>query len=107
MMLTFKDNVALFKRRLGMYVMNGTYSEVCALIDGLDLASGQEVMTGFRNWMLARGVARPELSWWFLVLGVLYPGGQVPNVIQFSEAENGVAIATLFELLDDYLRECP
>jgi hypothetical protein len=102
---TFQNHVTLLKRRVGMYVMGGTYGEVCAFIDGLDLGSGQEIMMDFRTWLIARGTARPELSWWFLVLSELYPGDQVPNVETFSRSDSDAAIARLFELLETFLNE--
>jgi hypothetical protein len=101
----FSEQYAIFKSRPGMYLMSGTYGEVCAFIDGMDLCSGEQVMGSFRLWMIDRGVIRPELSWWLLILGELYPGNRPPNPKLFSTAENGLAISKLFELLDTYLSQ--
>ncbi|MEV5573864.1 hypothetical protein AB0L06_27815 [Spirillospora sp. NPDC052269] len=86
-----------------MYLMNRTYGEVCAFMDGMDLCSGEQVMAGFRAWMIERGTTRPELSWWFLILADLYPGDRPPAPKFFSAEENLLAISRLFELLDAYL----
>jgi len=98
-MRKFDQSYAILKSRLGMYLMSSTYGEVCAFIDGVDLCSGEQVMTGFRAWMIDRGADRPEFSWWILALH----GGRPPNPKNFSDSENAMAISRLFNLLDDYL----
>lgn len=60
-METFVAQLAIFRRRLGMYLMSGTYGEVCAFIDGMDMYSGRQIMVQFREWLIGRG--RLAHSW--------------------------------------------
>ncbi|WP_124291336.1 hypothetical protein [Streptomyces sp. ADI91-18] len=100
-MRSFEQSYVMFKSRIRMYLMSSTYGEVCAFIDGVDLCSGEQVMIGFRAWMIDRGTDRPELSWWLLALD----GDQPQNPKLFSGSENAMAISRLFNLLDVYLSQ--
>ncbi|MFI6596886.1 hypothetical protein ACIBHX_11565 [Nonomuraea sp. NPDC050536] len=88
-----------------MYLLTGTYGEVCAFIDGMDHASGHNLMDEFRSWLIARGVTRPELAWWLLVLNDLFPGESGIDPKRFTKEENEAAIAELFALLESFLEQ--
>lgn len=104
-MNNFMEAYLLLKRRPGMYLMSGRYGELCAFLDGMDLCSGEQIMAGFRAWMINRGVIRPELSWWLLALEGMYSGDKPPNPKFFSEEDDRRAVAKLFDILDAYLSQ--
>jgi hypothetical protein len=100
----FAEQLSLFRRAPGMYILNVTYPEVCAFVSGFDLGTGGQVMHGFRGWLVSRGTPRPELAWPSLVLGEIYPPEALPNLRELTDVENQEAVQRLFELLFEYLQ---
>ncbi|MFF9406872.1 hypothetical protein ACF1B0_15315 [Streptomyces anandii] len=94
----------ILERRVGMYTISRSFSEVCAFLDGFDMSSGTGTMQGFRAWLAERRTGSGELTWWGLVLCEVDPALRVPDVRSFSPERNQEAVAVLFSLLRDYLR---
>jgi hypothetical protein len=100
----FVDKLSLFRRAPGMYILNTTYTEVCAFVSGFDLGVDENVLHGFREWLVSRGAERPELAWPSLVLGEIYQPESLPNPRKLTDSENEEAIQRLFDLLFEYLK---
>ncbi|MGW2696623.1 hypothetical protein [Streptomyces sp. NPDC001296] len=103
-MVKLQDVLDTLERRVGMYTMTQSFSEVCAFLDGFDMCSGTATMNGFRAWLGRREKGPRELTWWGLVLCEIDPTLPVSDVRSFSPAQNEEAIAALFSLLREYFR---
>jgi hypothetical protein len=99
----FPEKLKYFRAHCGMYVMSGSYGEVCAFIDGMDFGSGGGNLSGFHSWLVARGVGRPELSWWLLALRDGNSVEQITNPAVFTRVQNSRAIEAMFDLLGEYV----
>jgi hypothetical protein len=99
---SLRSTMHSFGQRLGMWTLGSTFAEACALIQGFDAASNEGLLDGFRDWLLEREGARPELAWPGLVVAVALPGERVVYTA-FTPEQDRVATAALFALLDEFL----
>ncbi|MEV7389828.1 MULTISPECIES: hypothetical protein [unclassified Streptomyces] len=102
--IKLREMLDTLERRVGMYTMSQSFSEVCAFLDGFDMCSDTATMNGFRTWLGRRGKGPKELTWWGLVLCEVDPTLKVSDVRSFSPERHQEAVAALFSLLRDYLR---
>jgi|JI10StandDraft_1071094.scaffolds.fasta_scaffold09987_12 hypothetical protein len=56
-----------------MYVQDATFSSVCALIEGYDMATNRHALLGFWEWLTVRDGQWTNLPWWSLVRRHVYP----------------------------------
>ncbi|MFC8827584.1 hypothetical protein ACFT9I_19840 [Streptomyces sp. NPDC057137] len=102
-MRQIEEVIEIIDGRMGMYTMSRTFGEVCSFLDGFDACSELQRLQAFRSWLTLRGKGSPELTWWGLVLAEVGDGFRVADAKLFSESENELAIARLFDLLSEFL----
>ena len=102
MSLSLNEFLPEFKKHLGIYVIQCTYYGACEFLMGYEAGSGQFVLREFHSWLLLRRRGRPELYWTHLVLCEIYKDGQLPNIRDLDDEENGKAIDVLLSLLDEF-----
>jgi hypothetical protein len=99
---SLRDFLPKVRKHLGIYVMYGSYLELCNFLVGYDEGSGDRVLKKFHEWLVARGKGRPELYWPFLVLCEIYPDGALPRIRELTEEQDEILIDKLFCLLDEF-----
>jgi len=85
----------------GMYVQGKRYEDVCAFIDGYDMALRGGTLKGFAELLLSEGSEHLNHSWWAILRRQLFP--DKPFESPLSESESEEAILALASALKRYL----
>ncbi|MBI2920683.1 MAG: hypothetical protein HYY18_06315 [Planctomycetes bacterium] len=88
----------------GMYLMNSTFGEAVAFVDGFDIARKGRPLKGFKEWLVSRLGYGTNLHWAGLVLSLTYPDEPDPKLAasKSRQAQNK-ALDSLFSLVDEFL----
>lgn len=98
-----REFVHELRARLSLFVIYTSFTTTCAYIDGYRRGScDDDWILDFRDWMVARGKARPELYWPWLVLCELYPENALPNARHFTPEQDEAALGVLFDMLEEF-----
>jgi hypothetical protein len=91
------------RQRPAMYqLVDGSFDSVVTYVQGLDASTSWGMLTGFYEFLLLHLGEQSNLAWSGLVEWLAFPNG-VPR--PRTAAEEAVATATLFDLLDEFLAE--
>jgi excisionase family DNA binding protein len=102
-MANFRDLFQSVRRRPGMYLLRpDSFDDLVSYVNGVDAGSSGALLAGFYEFLLLRLGEQDNLAWPGLVERIAFPGG-VPR--PRSTADEGVAVAALFDLLDEFLAE--
>lgn len=101
---TTRETLGLFRRRIRQYTLNGTFTEACALVIGLDAGARVPFLQGFDAWLKRRTNQDKSLAFMEVVLREAGIRDKVARS-DLTSAENENAVGTLFDLLDSYLAE--
>jgi hypothetical protein len=88
--------------RPGMWLVRDDFACVVAFVDGCNEANARTLLTGFREWLVTRAGRGDNLVWWSLVAHLTEPVGS-KNTSTMDADLDARAVATLFELLDEFL----
>jgi hypothetical protein len=88
-----------------MYLRKVDFDVVVAYIDGLDAASHNCLLLGFREWLIPRLDDGSNLIWSEIVLYLAFPGVADPRAQLQEEDDHTKAIESLFGHLDAYWSE--
>jgi hypothetical protein len=94
--------------RPGMYLQGGDrYDVVTAFILGCDMGNSGGLLRGFEEWLLQRRGGPRNVHWSGLVVSIAFSeDDKEPPLIQnFDADQHRRAVATLWELGDQFLRE--
>lgn len=92
------------RRRPGLYGLDGSYTQFCVFIDGVDYGNDRGLLTGFRELLVPRAGKGDNLAWRALVLHLAFPGQAQPSRQPSESPEtNQLAVDMLFALLDEFL----
>jgi hypothetical protein len=83
-------------------LVDGSFDSVVTYVQGLDASTSWGMLTGFYEFLLLHLGEQSNLAWSGLVEWLAFPNG-VPR--PRTAAEEAVATATLFDLLDEFLAE--
>lgn len=87
----------------GMHVrLQDDFDSVASFIAGYHLASGGEALRGFPEWLTLRAQCPPNWAWEAIVLSLAWPGAEMGDVLSADQSK--VALATLFDLLDEFIK---
>jgi hypothetical protein len=90
--------------RPGMWGLDGSFGQFCALITGIDAGNDWLWLTGFREWLVVRADTGNNLTWPGLVLRLAFPDVDAGRRELLAEPDNNKrAVDTLFTLLDTFL----
>ncbi|SMD25207.1 hypothetical protein [Lentzea albidocapillata] len=100
------DYLEIFKMardRPRMLGLDGSFVAAAAFVNGCDAGNSWRLLDGFREW-LATGLGDgANLSWQALVVRHSLSGGSPNSPAELvGEGENSVAVARLFELLEEF-----
>lgn len=100
------DYVEIFRMardRPGMLGLDGSFVAAAAFVNGCDAGNSWRLLDGFGEW-LATGLGDgANLSWQALVVRRSLLGGSPNSPAELvGEQENSVAVARLFELLEEF-----
>jgi len=90
-----------------MFVMDGTFYNFTAFVRGCEAGNDWQLLTGFREWLVARADGGDNLIWEALVLRLAFPDrshGPSREELTTDSTLNGTAVETLFGLLDEFLQ---
>jgi hypothetical protein len=92
------------RRRPGMYVGPGRYSEVVAFVLGYDAARSGGVLYGFREWLITRLGFASNLAWPGLVQRLAFADRpELQSESELKDADNRTAIDALFGLIEEFV----
>ena len=95
----------ILRNRRGMFLMEGTYGEACALIVGYDVATSGGFLDGFGEWLAVIADRESHLTWWLHALAITHGVDDARKVVLVSAAEHHRAIIGLADLLERFRRE--
>jgi hypothetical protein len=91
------------ERTLGMWTLQRTFPEVCALVTGVTRADFPDFGSTFHDWLFERTDSdRQELAWPSLVSLNVVPG-QATAWREASDQEHEALNAAFFKFLDEFL----
>lgn len=97
----YRDLLASVRQRPHMHGLDGSYATVTAFVLGCDAGSSGGMLTGFREWLIARLGNGNNLAWPALIRH-LTPAGFTHPLTPEAGAE---AVTTLFQLLEEFLEQ--
>jgi len=95
---------AAVRRRPGMYMLEPSFDEAVAFVQGVDAGNAGCLLHGFREWLVVTFDGSASMSWAALVLRVAFP--ETPGAWDKSaltKEQQKVGFDLLFLLLDDFL----
>jgi hypothetical protein len=95
------------RRYRRMYVMDGSFAEICAAVVGFDAARSEEdVLPAFQDWLALRHPRIGNLAFWSIVVAEAFPENPRGDPRRLNDEQQEQAIATLHDLLSRFLADC-
>jgi hypothetical protein len=101
-MIEFAPLIQHLCKRPGMYVIPAQMGTVIAFIDGFNVASGGEPLSGFREWLVVRADCGSNLVWNGVARYILRPEMKLDEFMQSNEKQ---LIQDLGNLLMEFIDE--
>ena len=126
--MNYRELFASMHKRPGMYGLDGSFTQFGIFLEGCNTATSGWLLAGFNEWLLMRLGHESSLSWSALVEWLAFPAYRqltteslgdddddryVNEQLVFppgssfsalSDADNALAVETLFRLLDEFLQ---
>jgi hypothetical protein len=83
-----RELLAAIRRRPGLFGLDGSFGQYCAFVEGMNAARDGQLLTGFREMLIARLGDGNNLTW--------------PGLVRRVAGEGPVA-PVLFDLLEEFL----
>ncbi|WP_394850544.1 hypothetical protein LZC95_24190 [Pendulispora brunnea] len=94
---------AVVRRRPGLYMLDSSFDEAVAFVQGVDAGNAGCLLHGFKEWLLVTFDGSASLSWVALVLRAAFP--ETPAAWERSKLtaeQQKIGFDFLFLLLDDF-----
>ncbi|WP_433183569.1 hypothetical protein [Actinoallomurus sp. CA-150999] len=102
--MDYEEVFSLAHERPRMLGLDGSYAAAAAFVNGCDAGNAWRLLDGFSEWLAVELGEGANLSWQALVIRHAVSVGRwrSPSA-RLSDAENSVAVDTLFRLLREFL----
>ncbi len=98
------DKIKNLQKYIGMYISQQTYTHTVAYLNGMNNAYNDNLLKGFREWLIVKFDTGNNLCWDVIILQGLFEEGKIHSLN--AECENNqFLIQTLFQLLNEFLSE--
>lgn len=99
---SYRELFASVRKRPGMWLVRGDFACVVAFVDGCNEGNARTLLDGFQPWLVTRAGCLDNHVWWSIVAHLTKPVG-VKKFREMSPELDARVVATLFDLLDEFL----
>ncbi|MGH3742093.1 MAG: hypothetical protein ACRDT1_12260 [Micromonosporaceae bacterium] len=98
----YRDLFANVRKRPGLWLIQSDFANVVSYVNGCDQANANALLTGFQPWLVTQAGCLDNHVWWSIVAHLTEPTGP-KNLRNLDPDVDARAVATLFDLLDEFL----